>query len=222
MYYDLIASLPHLPHFELVQHLPITQLRLRQRLGRLRPAHADQLQRALPLVRWRPEGVLGRTDAETAAEFGKLMHSELETPLREYVAFRMDQRTLVAALRRKQDGLGLPEGTNSWGVGPRVQHIRRHWDAPDFLLAHVYPWLPQAWELLTAADARGLERLLMNVAWQWLTRCAERDMFGFEAVISFVFKWDMLQAWLACDADQARIRFTELIDQVTYVEHNEY
>lgn len=219
MYYDLITSLPYLPHFQQMKRLPITQLRLRQRLGRLKPEHAEQLQRVLPLVRWRPERVLGRTDEATAVEFPKLMQSELEPPLSEYVAFRMEQQTLLAALRRKRDGLGLPEGINSWGVGPRAGQIRRQWDAPDFSLEHVYPWLPQARELLASGDALGLERLLMNVAWQWLTRCAEPEMFGFAAVISFVFKWDMLQAWLASDADQARIRFTKLIDQVTHVEH---
>jgi hypothetical protein len=219
MYYDLIASLPHLPHFERAQRLPITQLRLRQRLARLNPAHAEQLRRALTLIRWRPERVLGRTDAETAAEFAELMHSALETPLREYVAFRLEQQTLLAALRRKQDGLGLPEGTNSWGVGPRVPHIRRHWDAPEFSLGYIYPWLPQARERLAAGDAPELERLLMDAAWRWLARCAERNMFGFEAVIAFVFQWDILHAWLAGNVDQAQVRFTEMIDQVTHVEH---
>jgi hypothetical protein len=132
----------------------------------------------------------------------------------------MDQQTLLAALRRHRDGLGLPEATNTWGVGPRVHFIRRHWDSPDFGLTHVYRWLPQARERLAAGDARGLEHVLMDVAWRWLSRCAERNMFGFEAVFSYVFKWDILQAWLVCDADQAKVRFTELIDQVTHVEHN--
>ncbi len=46
MYYDLVASLPHLPHFERAERLPITRLRLDQRLRLLKPAHADQLARA--------------------------------------------------------------------------------------------------------------------------------------------------------------------------------
>lgn len=220
MYYELVCSLPYLPHFEQAPHLPITQLRLRQRLTRLKPAHAEQLQRTMPLVRWRPEGVLAKSDAAATAEYLKLAGTALERPLREYVAFRMEQQTMLAALRRKQDGAGLAKDDRTWGVGSRVPHIRRHWDAPDFALGFVYPWLPRARELLSAGDARGLERLLMNGAWQWLTRCAERAMFGFEAVISFVFRWDMLQAWLARDAERARARFLEAIDQVTHVEHN--
>jgi Protein of unknown function (DUF2764) len=219
MYYDLIASLPQLPHFERAERLPITPLRLEQRLRRLRPKHSDQLNRARPLVRWRAERLTRQTDSSFGAAFSKLMDTQLGASLREYVAFRMTQQTLLAALRRKQDGLGLPEDSNAWGVGPRVHHIRKHWDAPNFGLEHLFPWLPQANEQLSAADAMGLERLLLDLNWRWLTRCAEQSMFGFEAVVAFVFKWDMLRAWLECDPDRAKVRFTELIDKVTHVEN---
>ncbi len=60
----------------------------------------------------------------------------------------------------------------------------------------------------------------MDVAWRWLDRCAEQNTFSFEAVFSYVFKWDMLRAWLACDADKGKTRFKDLIDKVTHVEHN--
>jgi hypothetical protein len=131
----------------------------------------------------------------------------------------MTQQTLLAALRRKRDELGLPEDSSAWGVGPHVHHIRRHWELPYFGLERVYPWLPQAAERLSAGDAMGLERLLLDLNWRWLTRCAEQSMFGFQAVVAFVFKWDMLQAWLECDPNEAKVRFTELIDQVTHVEN---
>ena len=77
--------------------------------------------------------------------------------------------------------------------------------------------LPQVGEQLSAKDAMGLERLLMDLNWTWLTRRADRSMFGFEAVAAFVFKWDMLRAWLECDPNEAKVRFQELIDKVTYV-----
>ncbi len=217
MYYDLIASLPQLPHFEHAQRLPITPLRLEQRLRRLRPEHADQLSRAKALVRWRPERMTLQTDASLVTAYSQLMDSHLDPPLRDYVAFRMAQQTLLAALRRRRDGLGLPEDSNAWGVGPRVHHIRKHWDAPHFGLEHVHPWLPHASERLSASDAMGLERLLMDLNWRWLTRCSEHSMFAFQAVIAFVFKWDMLQAWLACDAERAKVKFTELVDKVTNI-----
>jgi hypothetical protein len=220
MYYDLVASLPHLPYFERAERLPITRLRLDQRLRLLKPAHASQLARAQLLVRWRPDRLLGRTDAAQVAGYAALTASPLGRPLREYVALRMDQQTLVAALRRKRDKLGLPEGAAAWGVGPWVRHVRKHWDEPDFHLAHLYPWLPQAQDLLAAGDARGLERLLMAGAWRRLDRLAEQNTFSFGAVFSYVFKWDILRAWLAGDAEKGKMTFRDLIDQVTHVEHN--
>lgn len=220
MYYDLVASLPYLPHFERADRLPITRLRLRQRLGRLTPAHADQLLRVRSMIRWRPETWRATTDAAGARDYEALMSSPLDPTLEDYVAFRMDQQTLVAALRRKRDGAAAPESGLRWGVGPRVHDVQTRWDAPDFGLSHVYPWLPQARDLLASGDARGFERLSMNVVWRWLDRCAEWQPFGFEAVFAYAFKWDLLQAWLACDADKGKTRFKDLIDEVTRVEHH--
>jgi len=220
MYYDLVASLPHLPHFEGAERLPITNLRLNQRLRLLKPAHADQLARAQPLVAWCPDPLRWKTDAALAAEYDALTALPLERSLKEYVAFRMDQRTLVAALRWKWEGLVSLEATAPWGVGPWVRHVERHWDEPDFRLGHLHPWLSAAQDLLTAGDALGLERLLMDATWRRLGHLAEQSTFSFAAVFSYVFKWDILRAWLVCDANKGKNRFRDLIDQVTHVEHN--
>lgn len=220
MYYDLVASLPHLPYFAHAERSPITRLRLQQRLRLLQPAHADQLARAAALVGWRPDRARWKTDAVQISAYAALMAAPLERPLREYVAFRMDQQTLLAALRRKQDGQEWSAGAGPWGVGPWVRYVALHWETPDFGLAHLYPWLAPARELLAAADARGLERLLMDVAWRRLDRHADRQTFSFEAVFAYFFKWDILQAWLACDADEGKSRFRDLIAKVTHVEHS--
>jgi Protein of unknown function (DUF2764) len=220
MYYDLIASLPQIPHFTRAERLPITRLRLIQRLKLLKPAHAKQIQQAHSLVRWRPERLLGSTDASIVRTFKELMVTELESSLRDYVEFRMEQQTLIAAMRRKQAGLNLPESSAAWGVGPRVHFIRKNWEVPNFGLTYVTPWFSQACELFESGDALGLERLLMDVAWRRLTQYAERNMFGFDAVFSYVFKWDILQSWLACDPLRGKTRFTESINQVTHVENN--
>lgn len=219
MYYDLVASLPHLPYFERADRLPITPLRLEQRLRLLKPAHAEQLALARSLVRWRPDRLHGKTDAEQVAEYDALMTLPMERALSQYVEFRMDQQTLVAALRRKREGEEAPEASVRWGTGPWVRHVRKHWDEPDFRMAMLHPWLPQARDFLAAGDAQALERLLMASAWRRLERHAERNTFSFEAVFAYVFKWDMLRAWLACDANKAKTRFRELIEQVTHAEN---
>jgi hypothetical protein len=214
MYYDLIASLPHLPYFTRAEHSPITRLRLDQRLRLLRPAHAGQLAWAEALIRWRPDRLLGRTDAMFVAEYSRLKSQPLDSRLREYLDFRMEQQTILAALRRRQAGLGSPD--EDWGVAPRLRSIRRCWDQPDFRLAALHPWLSQARDLLAAGDAQGLDQLLMGVAWRRLDQCAEQGMFAFAAVFAYVFKWDILQGWLACDADEGKTRFRDLIDKVTH------
>lgn len=219
-YYDLIASLPHLPHFEQAEWLPITPLRLNRRLQRLTPAHAGQLARARSLVMWRREHLMSGSDADLINGYAALMDTPLEQPLRDYVMFRMDQQTILAALRWRQAGLPAPEEGVRWGSGARVHQIRTHWDDPDFRLAYVYPWIASARNLLVNGDAIGLERLLMDVTWARLDRHADRHMFRFEAVFAYVFKWDILRAWLAADAEQATVRFRELIDKVTHVEHS--
>jgi hypothetical protein len=162
--------------------------------------------------------LLGVTDKKIADEYARLMKSTLDPKLHDYIVFRMDLQTLLAALRRRHAGLCLPEGKSTWGVGSQVQSIRRHWEAADFGLLHLYPWLPQARELMLAGDARGLSRLLEGLAWTWLSQCAERNLFSFESVFSYVFKWQIIRAWLTCDADRAQFRFAQLVDQVTHVE----
>ncbi|MCC9641862.1 DUF2764 domain-containing protein [Rhodopirellula sp. JC740] len=215
MYYDLICSLPHLPDFEKAQWLPISPLRLRQRLNRLSPSHAEQLDHARSLIGWREQRLLG--DQDRIATLPGLIDEKLDTPLHDYIEFRMTQKSLLAALRWKHDGQDLSDEPHRWGIGPRAHHIRKHWGLSCFGLEHVFPWLPMVSERLSSGDAIGLERMLVRLNWQWLTRCAEQSMFGFQAVMAYVFKWDMLQAWLACDPSRAKARFTELIDKVTHV-----
>ena len=125
----------------------------------------------------------------------------------------MDQLTLMAALRRRRSGL-RPAGAR-WGAGRWVRWIEAHWDDPDFRLATQYPWLPQARGLLVAQDAIGLERVVMDAAWQRATRIAGQDQFGFEAVVAYVFKWDIVASWVARNADAAGARFQDLIVEVS-------
>jgi hypothetical protein len=220
MYYDLIASLPHLKHFTATDHSPITRLKLIERLKRLCPEHIEQLQRVRPLVAWRPEQMIGRDEVVIRETSAALEDSSLDHSLRAYLALRVDQKMLLAATRSKRAGLALPAAAQAWGRSTRLHLIRRNWALTDFGLSNLYPWFPQAQALLDANDARGLERLLMDRAWQWLTNVAERSMFSLAAVFSYVFRWDIQQAWLICDSAEAKSKFSELIDKVTCEQHN--
>jgi hypothetical protein len=218
-YYTLVTSLPPLPHFERAERLPITPERLVQRLRMLEAGDADQLGRGRALIGWRPERPISKTDEEMARQYRRMMAQPIHPALDEFIRFRMDQQTVLAALRRKRGKEGLPSGGQSWGAGRWVRWIEGHWDDPDFRFGSVVPWVPEARGYLDAGEAVPLERLMMNVAWQRLNRIADRDLFGFEAVMAYVFKWDMLKNWLAQDAETGKKEFQKLIEEVMHGEN---
>ncbi len=215
-YYTLIGSLPHLPSFEKAQRLPISRLKLEQRLRMLTPEDAEQLARAEALASWPMTLAKPRSDAEMIVRYREAMAS-MQPVLRQYLEFRFGLQTLMAAIRRRQAGLPAPVRGEAWGVGPWLTTIERHWSEADFALAKVHRWLPEARGYLERQDALALEKHLMGVLWGWLSRLAESNPFGFEAVVSYVFRWDILRVWLACDASAARTRFQALIKEVTDV-----
>ncbi|EMI52591.1 DUF2764 family protein [Rhodopirellula sallentina] len=217
MYYDLVCSLPHLPYFEEADRLPITPLRLNQRMKRLGNDHADQLRAARPLVQWSAERFKDQTDLSLDANYRRFQQTAPSPLLHEYVTFRLTQRLLLAALRMRPLGKKPSADYRRWGLGSQVASIHQHWDAPYFQLEYRFTWLPDASERLAAGDAVGLERILMGTCWRWLTRVSESSMFSFESVMAFLFKWDMLRAWLAFDSPKAKIQFSALIDKVTHV-----
>jgi len=214
-YITLITSLPYLPPFEKAERSPITRLRLEQRLHILKPDDARQLVVAEALVSWRMSLSKPKTDQEMLLRCRAALQDISHPALREFVEFRLDQQTILAALRQRKhvfesSFLEQVNGASHW-----ARIIASNWDSPDFKLAAVYPWIPQARTYIEANDAGALDRLMMGIIWQQLSRIADSNRFGFEAVFAFVLKWDILQAWLARDAMKAKSRFQELIKEVT-------
>jgi len=216
-YYTVIASLPHLPYFADAQRLPLSRLRLEQRLRMLEADQSRQILQAEFLAGWRlPAGKLG--GGNIAAQYKRALQGISQPVLREFVEYRLDIQTVVAALRIRQAGRDPEQYPGTWGVGRWVRPIEAHWDAADFRLGTVYPWIQEAGGYLAAADAMALDRLLMDTVWRKLSRLGDRSPFGFEAITAFVFKWDILQAWLQRDAGAAKQRFQLLIEEIKHVQ----
>ena len=205
-YYTLVGSLPR---------LPISRLKLEQRLRMLSPGDAEELARAEALAGWQMSLAKPRTDAAMAERCREALETTRQPALREYLEFRFGLQTLVAALRLRKAGFPVPKGNPFWGIGPEIATVLRHWDEPDFRLVRQHPWLPEARGLLDNPDARILERLLMAVLWQRLARIAESDPFGFGEVVAFVFRWDLLRACVARDPAAAKARFKSMTEEVT-------
>jgi hypothetical protein len=216
LYITLVSSLPYLPPFEKAERSPITRLRLEQRLHILEPEDARQLALAEALVSWRMSLAKPKTDKDMVLRCRAALQEITQPALSEFIEFRIAQQTILAALRIRQSNslfessfLEQVNGTSRW-----PGFIASHWDDPDFKLTTVFSWVPEARNYLEAGNACGLDRLMMNIIWQRLSRITESNRFGFEAVFAFVFKWDILQAWLARDAEKAKSRFQELIKEV--------
>jgi hypothetical protein len=55
----------------------------------------------------------------------------------------------------------------------------------------------------------------MNLVWDTMDRIAEGCEFGLEALLAYLFKWDILEQWLSYDQEEAKTRFEELVSEVT-------
>lgn len=216
-YYTVVASLPHLPYFANAERLPLSRLRLEQRLRMLEADESEQIFQAEWLVGWRPAGGKFRSDGNVAAHYKTALQGISQPALREFVEFRLDMQTVLAALRIRQAGLD-PQQYPGWGIGRWVKHIETHWEAADFQLRTIYPWLAEAGNHLSTANALALDRLLMETVWRKLSRLGDINPFGFGAITAFVFKWDILQAWLLRDANAAKQRFQILIEEIKHVQ----
>jgi hypothetical protein len=95
------------------------------------------------------------------------------TFLRELLRFRMEQRTPLAAQRRRRQGETSPPREPGWGYGRWVGHIERNWHEPGLRLERVAPSVTEAERLLRADDSLGLERLKRAVTWAHRDRMSE-------------------------------------------------
>lgn len=211
-YYTLVASLPHLPRFDKAERLPITRERLLQRLKMLDCDDYKLAELVAEFIAWRqkPE----RTNAEVMSIYGQVVKqifdSKLLKPLFE---FPINQKTIITALRRREKGLPCPNYREPWGAGPLVQHIELNWDKPFFKLQSTYPWIVQAQAYLHEGELLKLEYLLANLTWNKLEFALIKNYFGFEVVMAYLLKWDILQQWLSYNTEAAKARFEALVSE---------
>lgn len=214
-YYTLWASLPPLPDFTIADRLPINRQRLDARLNMLDKDDYEQLYVAAPLLAWDREAV-ARVDDQVARQY-EAARRRLSNPiLQAFVDGQLENRTVLAALRRRRLGQHSPRARSSrWGVGARVRWIGQHWDDPNFKLDAPLPWVAEARDCLESGDAVDLQRLTLGLAWRELGRIAEQHPFRFEAIFAYAFKWGILNRWLTYDATAAVARFQELVTEGT-------
>jgi Protein of unknown function (DUF2764) len=118
-------------------------------------------------------------------------------------------RMVVAALRRRRLGLGPP----TVGFGQWFEHIRRHFNQPDFRLGHVLPGIIRFEQLLEQGDVLNLYRHMLGATWTYLKKRAEDYVFSFEAVVLYIARWEIMRHWQQLQAERGRAVFEALVTE---------
>jgi hypothetical protein len=213
-YYTLMASLPLLPRIEKAKILPINEVRLRERLTMLKEDDAILVGETVRFLRWQRQPVQ-RSDEEIVRLFERILKKLADhDTIAGMVELRMDLRTIMAALRRRHRNIPKPTKSETWGAGNWVRHIEQNWDDPDFKLNYVFPWIPKARLYLEKEETVKLEKHMMTIVWDRAEQLAWENPFNFDALIAYLFKWDILHRWLSNDNLAAKDRFKSLILEV--------
>jgi hypothetical protein len=210
-YYTLMASLPALPPRFASERTPISRRRLEQRLAMLEPDDARELSELEALMFWY-RLPLESTDREIVERAERVVPRVRSDVLRKAARWRIELRTVVAALRRRAAGESAPEAGEPWGWGRQVRRIRQEWNRPDFGLAVFWPEIAEWRQLLEQGDALGMERSLSAVIWDRFGKLAAGHHFDFEAVAFYVLRWDVIHRWVAHDERAALERFNGLVE----------
>ncbi|MBW1785522.1 MAG: hypothetical protein JRK53_02710 [Deltaproteobacteria bacterium] len=214
-YYTLIASLPPLPRFDRAERLPITRERLLERRRMLDPEDADLLDRLEAFLSWHRQPA-ARTDEEMVRSYDG-MRGRIDHPvLKDLCGVLVNQRTIMAGLRRRHLGLPPPAPGEPWGMGPLKRHMEQNWDDPHFKLQSAYPWIAEAREHLTAGKTLALDHLLLNRVWDQADRLVLGKHFEFEVVLAYLIKWDAIRQWLSYDAEAAAEFFEQRVLEVMH------
>jgi hypothetical protein len=209
-YAMLICAMPHHGSLFRSSRPPLSRIRLQHFVDMLDEGDRADFEIVSSLLDWSRQR-RERGD-EVLLAFARRKIPELVNPMaRELVEWRLELRTVAAALRHRERGEKQPPGNNNWGFGRWLPTILRNWQDPDFGLLRVYPWIPEARALLERDESLALERLLMQQTWADLNRRAEGHEFDFEAVLIYIQRWDMVARWTSYKAQHACARFEHMV-----------
>jgi hypothetical protein len=208
-YYTVLGSLPHLPRFDRARRLPISREHLDQRLSMLSAVDARVVRQAEEFLGWHAEPALG--DAAILAAFDTWLQHVRQPALRRFAEFRMLLRTVVAAFRWRRLGQGLPAGR--WGIEPWATHIRRNFEHANFALIPRLPWVAPIADGIERRASLELQQHLLHTVWGALETLPGPQSFTLDAIIVYMFKWDVLDRWLRYDAAATRHQLLALVRQ---------
>lgn len=208
-YTALLCSLPHLVDPFQYQRQSISLVQLQKRMNMLSYDDYVWLNKVRQIFYW--GGIsLDQDEVSLVAKANRLM-AELHDPdIKSWLLWRMDIRSILAAMRRRKEGQGAPKDF-LWAYGNYIHHIQRNWASPCFKLEGRYPFLSDIERHFQAGESYKLEQCLLKVIWHFYkTRTPNKDN-GFSAVILYLMKWDLIDRWRQYDKEIGAQRFQQLV-----------
>ncbi len=207
-YYTLLASLPHINSLFDSKITPISRIQLNRRLSMLNHDDRRMLLSIEELMHW---SMLESTidESHLIQRTARLFESLPSKELKELITWRLDMRTVIAALRRKKSG-EQPPTIEQWSFGSRYPYIRRQWGHSTLGLKHSFPWIEEAGTLLQSNHHGELERLSLKIIWDYLNQFGLRNKSNYEAVVLYVLRWNLVARWTTYNAELALEKFNQL------------
>ncbi len=207
----LMASLPpYSSDLFSTRYPPVSRFQLQQRLKWLDDEDLSDLTKIQNILYW--SEVKEVDDLEFVEHAQRLLKTVRSDFLRQLIGWRLEIRTVVAALRKR---LKHPDFMPDKGVLGLTQwnwKIVQNWHVNDFTLSTHFPWLAEANQLLIDGRSFELEKFLLKTVWQYYDRQSQGHYFDFEAVIIYVLRWDVVYRWNQYNRTRARERFVDLLN----------
>ncbi|MGR5140940.1 DUF2764 family protein [Photobacterium sp. DNB23_23_1] len=209
-YHGLLTSLPHIDSLFDSKITPISRYQLERRLSALSFDERKHLNMIEQIMHW--DRTNNDADDAELIKFATWVRSEVKSQvLRELIDWRLDMRSVVAALRRKKAGEKAPAGPR-WSFGTRYEFIRRNWSAPYFNLHFTFPWLPDVARYMEHDQSLDVEKALLEAVWEQLDRISTKERFSFEAVVIYLLRWNLVSRWTTYNSEIAIERFDQLVE----------
>jgi hypothetical protein len=205
-YYTLIGSLPALPrHFEQAERVPISTLKLSERLKMLEPEDAKVVEELSDFLAWERQS-LERTDQDVLRRYDQFKETLQNGFAWELIQHVIAVRSIIAGLRCRRLQLDPPVGHTSIQA-----QIARNWVHPDFRLGMRFPWIDEVEAMLRGDTPFDVEYKKLEIGWQYAKRLSERFHFTFEAVLLYLIRLDIVDRWTRRNADTGQEKFEQLV-----------
>jgi len=211
-YAMLMASLP--PHALSLwddKNKSLSQVQLERHLTLLQPEDKQMLAKIESVLHWAKMPSI--KEAKEIAKSSEQLLQSVQTPfLQEIIIWRLQIRTIIAAIRQRKLNGELAEKDEGIGYGDLPRIIKKNWQIDDFALSNRFPWVNEANQLFNSNECVALEKLLLNLSWRHYEKMGQGHYFDFEAVIIYVLRWDIINRWSQNDTEKAMQQFEHLVE----------